>query len=225
MSTWVKHRRDDGQSTDGKSLVSLRRSAIAFNAQFIRFNNLSDFTRASVYIDAERRRLGFAFHSDTSDRDSFAMTPDGGKKAGVSRAIQIQSVMSKNRWLRAASELKDGRARQYSPSKHPDGKWVISIRPAFEVSSIRDNASQIPDDLTGIYRYLFKGENVYIERGVIRSCIASPERSDWIFNRVEFSPIEEQGEQEQLESEWIEEYRSANGFLPMYNRIGGRRSK
>jgi len=207
------------------SFVSLRRSAIAFNAHFIRANNLSDFTRASVYVDAERRRLGFTFHSDTSDRDSFAMTPDGGKKAGVSRVIQIQSVMSKNRWLRAASELKDGRARQYSPSKHPDGKWVISIRPAFEVTSLRANASQIPDDLTGIYRYLLNGEVVYIGRGVIRSRLASPERSDWTFDKVEFSPIEDQVEQEQWESEWLEEYRSANGFLPMYNRIGGRRSK
>ena len=102
---------------------------------------------------------------------------------------------------------------------------MISIRPAFEVTSLRANASQIPDDLTGIYRYLLNGEVVYIGRGVIRSRLASPERSDWTFDKVEFSPIEDQVEQEQWESEWLEEYRSANGFLPMYNRIGGRRSK
>lgn len=140
MCSWIKHRRDDGQSTDGRSLVSLRRNAIAFNAHFIRANSLSDFPRATVYADAEQRRIGFTFHSDTSDLDSFAMTPDGGNKAGVPRVIQVQSVMAKNRWLRAASELKDGRAHQYSPSKHPDGKWVISIRPSFEVSILRANA-------------------------------------------------------------------------------------
>jgi hypothetical protein len=225
MSNWIKHRRDDGQAADGESLVSLRRNAIAFNAHFIRANNLTDSTRASVYVDVEQRKLGFAFHSDTSDRDSFAMIPDGGNKAGVSRIIQVQSLMAKNRWLRAASELKDGRARQYSPSKYPDGKWVISIRPSFEVSTLRDNSSQIPSDLTGIYRYLLDGDVVYIGRGVIRSRLAANERSDWIFDKIEFSPIEDQSEQERWESEWLEEYRSAKGYLPMYNRIGGRQSK
>lgn len=225
MSSWIKHRRDDGQSTDGRSLVSLRRNAIAFNAHFIRANSLSDFPRATVYADAEQRRIGFTFHSDTSDRDSFAMTPDGGNKAGVSRVIQIQSVMAKNRWLRAASELKDGRARQYSPSKHPDGKWVISIRPSFEVSILRANAGQVPDDVTGIYRYLFNGDIVYIGRGSIRSRLASNDRSDWMFDKVEFSPLENQADQVRWESEWLEEYRSLNGFLPLYNRIGGRGTK
>lgn len=223
MSTWAKHRRDDGQSTDGKSLVSLRRNAIAFNAHFIRANNLSEFSRATVYIDADQRRIGFVFHSDTSDRDSFAMTPDGGSKAGTARVIQVQSVMAKNRWLRAASDLKDGRVRQYSPIKHPDGKWVISIRPAFEVCVLRENAAQIPDDVSGIYRYLCNGEIVYIGRGSIRARMASSERSDWEFDKVEFSPVEDQAEQERWESEWLEECRSVSGFLPRYNRIGGRK--
>ncbi len=127
--------------------------------------------------------------------------------------------------LRAASELKDGRARQYSPVKHPDGKWVISIRPSFEVGIPRSNASQVPGDVTGIYRYLLNGEIVYIGRGAIRSRMASTERTDWEFDIVEFSPVEDQGEQERWENEWLEDYRSVNGYLPMYNRIGGKRSE
>jgi hypothetical protein len=195
MSSWTKHRRDDGQSTDGKSLVSIRRNAMAFNAHSIRSNNLSDVPRVTVFTDSEQREMGFLFHFDVSDRDSFAMTPDGGGKAGVNRVIQVQSVMAKNRWLRAAFELKDGRARQYSPVKHPDGKWVICIRPSFEVGIPRSNASQIPGDDTGIYRYLLNGEIVYIGRGTIRSRMASRERTDWEFDMVEFSPVEDQGEQ------------------------------
>jgi len=225
MSSWIKHRRDDGQSTDGKSLVSLRRNAIGFNAHFIRANNFSDTTRVSVFVDAAHRKLGFAFHSDSSDRDSFAMIADGGGKVGASRMIQVQSLIANNSWLRAASGLKDRRARQYSPGKYPDGKWVISIRPSFEVSTLRGNPSQIPNDLTGIYRYLLNDEIVYIGRGGIRSRLASGERSDWNFDKIEFSPIEDQSEQERWESEWLEEYRSAKGYLPIYNRIGGKRSQ
>jgi hypothetical protein len=97
MSSWTKHRRDDGQSSDGRSLVSIRRNAIAFNAHFIRSNSLSDVLRVTVFTDSEQRKIGFVFHSDVSDRDSFAMTPDGGGKIGVGRVIQVQSVMAKNR--------------------------------------------------------------------------------------------------------------------------------
>jgi hypothetical protein len=85
--------------------------------------------------------------------------------------------------------------------------------------------AKVPDDATGIYRYLFNGDIVYIGRGAIRSRLASNERSDWMFDKVEFSPLENQAEQERWESEWLEEYRSLNGFLPMYNRIGGRGTK
>jgi hypothetical protein len=219
------HRREDGQTADGKSFISLRRNSIAFNAQFIRSNKLANCTRAKVYLDPEDRKVGFLFHSEISDRDSFAMTTDGGGKKGLSRLIQVQSVMVKNRWLRVASELKDGRSRQYVPIKLPDGKWVISIRPSFEVEVLRKHINQIPEDLTGIYRYL-DGENiVYIGRGSIRSRLAASERSTWVFDRIQFSPVEDQNAQEMWESEWIEEYRSNLGYLPNYNRIGGRKNE
>jgi hypothetical protein len=55
--------------------------------------------------------------------------------------------------------------------------------------------------------------------------MASTERTDWEFDIVEFSPVEDQGEQERWENEWLEDYRSVNGYLPMYNRIGGKRSE
>ncbi len=224
MAGWTKVLREDGQSPDGKSLVSLRKSAIAFNAHFIRANSLADFLRATVFVDADRRKVGFKFHSNVSDRDSFALTTDGGSK-GEARIIQVQALMVKNRWLRAASKVTISRARQYSPTKAPDGIWTIWIRPSFEVAVRLEDKDKIPSDVAGIYRYLDREEVVYVGCGLIRSRLATPERSGWVFDRIEYSPVEDQSEQARWEGEWLEEHRNKVGFLPRYKRVGGVRQK
>jgi hypothetical protein len=220
MSPWVKWRREDGRSTDQKSFVSLRRGSMAFNAHFIRANNLSGFSRVTISLDVDRRRVGFSFHSDDTDQDSLALTSDGGSKGKGAKAIQVHSLMAKNSWLRAAAGVADKRARQYHPSKS-DGMWVITIRPSFEVQ-VADRA-EIPSDVSGIYRYLDNDAIVYIGRGQIRSRLAAQERESWSFDAIEYSVIEDSEQQAHWEAEWLDEYRSQHGFLPRYNRVGGTR--
>jgi hypothetical protein len=59
-------------------------------------------------------------------------------------------------------------------------------------------------------------------RGVIKDRLASQERRDWDFDRVEFSIIANSDDQVRWETYWLENHQKANsGKLPVYNRIAG----
>jgi len=220
MSQWTKFRRTDSAGIDGQAFISLRRSGVAFNAHFVRANGLDAVSRATVYVDADRRRVAFHFHSDANERDSFAMCIDGGSR-GLSRLIQTQGLMAKHRWLALAASIDDTRSRQYTAARTPEGFWAISIRPAFEVSVLRSEKGSLPGDISGIYRYVDQSEVVYIGRGMIRNRLSAPERKEWLFDRIEYSPLSSSDEQAKWETEWLDDHRNRYGILPRYNRISG----
>jgi len=220
MGAWVKFRRTDGQTPDSRALVTLRPRNIAFNAYFIRTNGIDKNTRASVHLDPARFRVGFQFHSNASDQDSFALTTDGGGTS-VGRAIQVQAVMRDHRWLRAAAAVPDRSARRYSPEWRPAEKmWSINIRPSFEIRV--PAAKDIELGICGIYRYLSKDKIVYIGRGDIRARARSSDRESWEFDAIEYSVIVDVAEQEKWETQWLDDYRNNHGTLPFYNRVGGK---
>ena len=151
MSTWTKLKRKGGAKPDRTPLVSIRRQAIALNAQFVAQASLDDFTRVSVFVDADRFRIGLQFHNETRDEDSFALTTDGGGR-GKGRSFQVTGLMKEYPWIEAVSRVEDKRLRRFGPEWiSADSKWVISLCPAFE-HRVSDK-SNIPSDVRGIYRY------------------------------------------------------------------------
>jgi hypothetical protein len=213
----AKFRRTDGQAPDARSLVTLRRAALAFNAHFIRANNLKECTRVTVHCDPPRYQLGLSFHSDATDHDSFSLTPDGGGGSGDGRAIQIAAMIKQHRWLKAASSRG---SNKFTPAwSNVEKLWILNIRPSFENKA--SSAADIPQDACGIYRYLAKDQIVYIGRGAIRARAKSAERAKWIIDAIEFSVIPNESEQEKWEAVWLDEYRNEHGVLPFHNRIGG----
>jgi hypothetical protein len=225
MSDWVKFIRTDGQTADARSIVTLRRLAIAFNSHFIRANRLQDCTRVAVYCNAERYRVGFKFHSDISDDNSFALTADGGSpgsRSGDNRAVQVNAVMTQHLWLSVASRSPNPSARRYQPIWiAAQGLWVINVRPSFETRAT--SAKDIEAGICGIYRYWAGNQVVYIGRGEIRSRADSPERAEWVIDAIDYSVVEDQADQEKWEALWLDEHRNEHGTLPLYNRIGGKR--
>jgi hypothetical protein len=226
MGKFTKFIRTDGQSPDARSLVTLRRNTIAFNSHFIRANKLKDCSRVTVFCDAESYRVGLRFHSDISDYDSFALTADGGSAEGASgdgRASTIAALMKQHRWLLAAAIQTASVTRRYQPVWSSSEKlWVINVRPSFEMRVT--SAKEIEPGLCGIYRYRSEDRIVYIGRGDIRGRASSSERAEWTFDSIEYSVIADASEQEKWETLWLDEYRNEFGTLPIYNRIGGKRS-
>jgi hypothetical protein len=227
MDGWIKFRRTDGQATDTRFLIILRPSTIAFNAQFVRANGLDEKTRVTVHCNSAQFRLGFQFHSDVSDQDSYALTRDGGQggRNAYGRSIGAAALMSRYRWLSAAASLPDRSVRRYSPEWLPaEGLWRVNIRPSFEIRV--PAARDIEPGICGIYRYIDtkdgKTRIVYIGKGDIRARANSPGREAWEFDIIEYSVIADVTEQEKWETQWLDDYRNEFGTLPFYNRVGGK---
>ena len=195
MNSWIKHnKRKGGQAADRIPLVSIRRQAIAFNAHFIAQANLEDMTRVSIFVDPGRFKIGFKFHSDITDKDSYALTRDGGRRAR-SRVTETRALINGHPWIAAVTRIKDPRLRRFRPEWHSaDSMWVISLCPAFEVRV--SHKSDIPSDVQGIYRYRRGDKVVYIGRGAIRSRLHAPDRRDWDIEVIEYSPLQNEADQE-----------------------------
>ncbi len=222
MSSWIKHRRRGGETIDPIPLVTIRRLAIAFNTHFTALAKLTDMTRVSVFLDRDHFRIGFEFHKNSSDEDSYSLLADGGggARSGGGRVIQPYALMNANPWIAAVGKIEDPRQRRFKPEWHSaDKKWIISLCPAFEISV--SHKSDIPSDVRGIYRYRRDDEIVYIGRGIVRSRLQAPERKEWDFDVIEYSQLQSETEQERWESYWLDQFVKQNGKLPLYNRISG----
>jgi hypothetical protein len=208
-------------SGSSASFVTLRRSAVAFSAHFIRSNNLLKMTRVTIKTDRESRRLGFVFHIEADDPESLALTQDGGQKSSGSdagRAVQTAALM-RQPWMKAL--LANRMTRRFVPYKEFD-LWVIDLGPGFEVEVT--DPLEVPSEVTGVYRYLDGDEVTYIGRGRIRQRVQESHRDHWAFDRVQFSPLNDTAAEQHWEQVLLEEYEAANGRLPRENRVRGFKS-
>lgn len=207
-------------NTSGTSaaFVTLRKNQIAFSVYFIRANNLTKMTRVTIRADRETRRLGFVFHTDADDVDSLILGRDGGqrrKEADSGRAVQTAALMG-HAWIKAI--LANRTTRRFVPYKEFD-LWVIDLGPGFE-AEVAD-ASDVPAEVTGVYRYLDGGEVTYIGRGRVRQRMQDASRESWSFDRVQFSPLNDRNAEQYWEQVLLEEYEAKYGRLPRENRVRG----
>jgi hypothetical protein len=96
---------------------------IAFSSAFVEHHDLDEKTRVSVMVDAEARRLGFRFHTNGNDLDSFSLIVDGSN--GTGRWFQSQRIYGDFPWLNAV--LKRPVQRRRFPPKLSHGVWFIEI--------------------------------------------------------------------------------------------------
>jgi hypothetical protein len=205
-----------------KPLVTIRTRQIGFNSFFVKVAELEKQSRVQIKVKPKSMKIGFKFHNDSSIRDSYVLTKDGGS-GGKSRVIQTSNIFKLHPWIDAITKL-DQRTRQFEPKwVSADSLWVISICPPFE-NRVSDR-SEIPHDVFGIYRYKLGDAIVYIGRGAVRSRAQSSERKDWNFETIEYSIIPEEEDQKKWEAFWLDRYVEQEGRLPFYNRISGEKSK
>jgi hypothetical protein len=219
---WKKHIRKGGAAPDQRSLITIRRQSIAFNAHFSAIAQLDKHTRVTIHADSEEFKIGLDFHSDSSDHASYALCNDGGGSSGRGRSAEMRSLFKENKWIAAIGLAKEGAARRFEPQwSSADSFWIVKLAPSFEFKV--SDKSVIPSDLSGIYRYRRGNDVVYIGRGVIRSRASSPEREIWDFDSIEYSVVADVASQEKWESHWLNIHTAEHDGLPFYNRIAGKK--
>jgi hypothetical protein len=216
MMAWRKFTRTRSIERE-KPFVTVGKSHFYYNAVSARLFELGNNKRVVYHIDEFERKIGFEFVNEDIDHSYsvFAKKGASGYRSGSS------DLVASYQWIKSVAILPNSMERRFQ--LHPEHKlWVIQLCPAFEIRIERTQISQIPQEATGIYRYLNNEIIVYIGKGKIRQRINEADRENWQFNFVEYSIAPGEERQYEWESFWIERFReSNNGSLPAYNSIAG----
>lgn len=199
-------------------LITIANGCFMFNSHFVKIAELKKYSKVSVFVDEENYKIGFDFHNDAQDRNSFALMIKGG-----SASIKAQEIIFNTPFIKKIMQLKNKADRRfYVNFDRLEKLYVIYVSPSFE-NEILDK-SAMPSSISGIYRYLDNDEIVYIGRGKIKSRLNEPERKDWKFNRIQYSVIGDEEKQIEWETYWIKRYKEDNrNKLSFYNKTEGKK--
>jgi len=215
-------KRKDFFTRDDSPKISVRKHHLGFNGAFVKVADLQNFNKVQIYIDEENYRIGFRFHR-TSAPDYLALFSDN--PSNNTKATSAVQLIREYPFLRSIAEQESRLDRQFKVERDVQDRklWVAQLYPAFEKSG--DSKSELRN-LKGIYRYKRSdGEVVYIGRGSILSRLNSPDRTNWDFNLIEYSTIDDASKQAQWEAYWLNKFVEQNGKLPIYNLLKPRITK
>jgi hypothetical protein len=200
-------------NSDRKSKVpslSITKNGLFFSMPFVNEAQIDIKRFVKVSFSDEHRRIDFEFFKNEV-KDSIKILGSREDQFYIAR-----SNLFEKEWVKAIVDSIENRFNIEGNSKI----WSASIAPAFEIKLSRENANQIPYKVSGIYRYLNKGEVVYIGKGFIKKRFAQPKRKGWEFDTIEYSEVQKE-KQHYWENFWINSFKNLHGKLPRENKIHG----
>jgi hypothetical protein len=125
---WLKHERDDAQAATRAPTMAFRPAGIAFNAEFVRLAHAFKSTRATLYFDGEKQRVGLRFHSKSNDPDAYTLTADGGGAgAAGGRLLNAGRIYERYSWRKAVLERPLPKRRFPVQRDHDDDLWFVEV--------------------------------------------------------------------------------------------------
>lgn len=207
---------------DNREFISISKAHIRFSAAFARKAKITKSHVVRIGVNHADYQIQFTFTKDDLE-NGLALTQP---KDHENFQCAAMGLLNKYEWIKAITTVNINKNRQFVPK--PFGKnWIIELSPAFDLSSKRNESESIPNNAIGIYRYIRSKtkEIVYIGKGGILNRLRSPERKDWDFDIIEYSIVADKSEQFKWENYWIEKYKSEHKKIPVYNNIGGKKTK
>ena len=123
---WTELKRDDSRMATGEPTMSFRRAGIAFNGQLIRAAHASDSTRATLFFDEQKKRVGVRFHSKSTP-NAYALRADGGR-ASTGRWLQVARIYDLHSWL-AEVLTRPASGRRFTAEHDADNRvWYVEVR-------------------------------------------------------------------------------------------------
>ncbi|MFZ4707239.1 MAG: hypothetical protein ACOYMF_14635 [Bacteroidales bacterium] len=202
--------------------ISLDKYKFHYNALLRKLADLEQYRFVTYSVNKEDRKIRFAFHCDhTTGAYSLARS---NKKATFRSYSAV--LINKYDWIRKTALQEDSISRRFIARQDSPNKpvWIISLIPCFEKVYDIAKLSDIPLDLSGIYRYRDSQDKViYIGKGKIRTRIKEIGRLiDWDIKKIEISEIVDSKLQFEYENFWINKFKKENNDeLPRYNRNQG----
>ena len=213
---WVKFKRLRVSAKEPSIVVGSDR--FIYNTMLAKLAELSKNKFVLYHTDEDQRKIAFEFSTKNAS-DAYPVQV----QRGILYRSSCGDLVQRNLWIRKIAESKLNEEKKFAAIEERKNFWVIQLVPAFEYQMKRTDKSQLPSEAKGIYRYIDKDKSiVYIGKGNIKSRLNEPERTDWNFDTIEYSIIEDDSDQLEWESYWIDKFKETNnGRLPYYNKVSG----
>jgi hypothetical protein len=197
------------KKTDKHILTVRNEGRLNFSQAFVNVALIEEMKSVDVEINTEIRSITFEFNKD----ESGALKILGNREQGY----HIQnSQISNLPWIENIQRTNENKFLIEKASS----KWVVNFAPTFESKVSRKDFSTIPSSASGIYRYISKGEIIYIGKGNIRKRYSVKSRIHWEFDTIEYSEVQKE-KQHYWENFWINSFKNSYGKLPRENKIHG----
>jgi hypothetical protein len=193
------------------SSITIGKEFLYFSALFVDDAKIETKKFVKVSFDDDLKKIKFKFFKD---EQKGTIKVRGNRKDSF--YIAGNAIYGRE-WVKAVAESSENRFEVKGNSEN----WYVSIAPAFEICVKRSEISKIPNNLSGLYRYLDKGEIVYIGKGQIRRRYKKKERENWIFDEIQYSIVVDNDIQFFWEKFWIKNFKEQNIIRPRYNKNDG----
>ena len=217
-----------GNNMSEKNRVSFTKSGGTFSASFIRTHKLQDHQSFRIYKDDEKPyRITFEILYEKNAPNS---THISGVWKGATRVFVLYPIKKHFPTIQKLLDVefcKHTNTFDLHELPHSKNFFYCDIVPTFEHTREWEDKNSIPNDASGIYRYLNQEDSVvYIGMGNIKLRTGATDRKDWNVKKIQFSIIEDFSDNKKITREFesfhMEAHKKTNaGSLPMYNLMNG----
>ena len=203
--------------------ITISKSGFFFSAEFIEKNKLTLNNYCQFFTSSENDyRFGVSFSEEKQEGCFKIINTLRGKYKDNSMARSVTASSFFNNTPIFKELTKNNCRNRFSLKfNKQDGCYIFNVIPAFEISK---KPTEIPGDITGIYKCFNKNKNVlYIGKGNIKSRIKEHLGKEWEIAKVDYSVIKDNDEMLKYESYHLEQFKKDNGAYPPHNLIGGKR--
>ena len=203
--------------------ITISKSGFFFSAEFIEKNKLTLNNYCQFFTSSENDyRFGVSFSEEKQEGSFKIINTLRGKYKDNSMARSVTASSFFNNTPIFKELTKNNCRNRFSLKfNKQDDCYIFNVIPAFEISK---KPTEIPGDITGIYKCFNKNKNVlYIGKGNIKSRIKEHLGKEWEIAKVDYSVIKDNEEMLKYESYHLEQFKKDNGAYPPHNLIGGKR--
>ena len=203
--------------------ITISKSGFFFSAEFIEKNKLTLNNYCQFFTSSENDyRFGVSFSEEKQEGSFKIINTLRGKYKDNSMARSVTASSFFNNTPIFKELTKNNCRNRFSLKfNKQDECYIFNVIPAFEISK---KPTEIPGDITGIYKCFNKNKNVlYIGKGNIKSRIKEHLGKEWEIAKVDYSVIKDNEEMLKYESYHLEQFKKDNGAYPPHNLIGGKR--
>ena len=208
----------------GHASVTIHKDGISLNASLNKIVDVAKYQNVRIDLNHPdpdlATKIKCELNNDEEDKNNFKIIRPRhieDKRRGFVACSNL--ILSQSKLKKISQNKRSGRRIEVNAYGINSNAFTFNLDPCFE-NSVTD-AALLPNK-AGIYRYWDKAEIVYIGRGKnIKARSRDINRNSWVYDKIEYSLIEDEHNQIFWESKFINTFKLEYFRLPRYNEVSG----